>query len=291
MRKTLGLALMLLVFPVILHAQRTEVGIFAGSAYYLGDLNPNKHFGNTHPAFGLVYRYNMSLRWALKLSAIYGTISGDDASAVGWNKQRNLSFQSHVTDFSGQLELNFFPYYTGSRKYSFSPYIFAGLNIFSFNPKAKYEGEWFELQPLGTEGQGTMAYPGRKSYALTQLGFPFGVGMKISMSKLVCFGLEWSMRKTFTDYLDDVSKTYPDPIRLASENGTMAALLSNRSLDLPGEQPIEADMQRGNENTKDWYSFIGATFTIKIISGKDKGCRDFQKSHKYDEFFLLDQVK
>ncbi|HRY32407.1 MAG TPA: DUF6089 family protein [Bacteroidales bacterium] len=286
MKKLLITYILTCLLALTAFAQRTEVGVFAGGSYYLGDLNPDKQFGNTSPAFGLVYRYNLSTRWALKMNGIYGTLRGDDASSSGWNKQRNLSFRSHILDFSGQIELNFFPYFTGSSKYNFSPYIFTGFSIFSFNPKAKYKGEWVELQPLGTEGQGTTAYPGRKTYGLTQLAFPFGVGFKISVSKHVCLGLEWSYRKTFTDYIDDVSTTYPDPVQLAAEKGELTAALSNRSIDIPGEPPIEAGMQRGNANTKDWYSFAGVTLTIKINSSKEKGCRDYQKKRQYDEFFM-----
>jgi hypothetical protein len=286
MRKALFVGLIVMLTSVASFAQRSEGGIFLGASYYLGDLNPNVQFGNSSPAYGLVYRYNLDTRWALKLNALYGTLIGDDASSVGWDKQRNLDFQSHILDFSGQIELNFFPYYTGSSKYTFTPYIFTGLAIFSFNPKTKYDGEWYELQPLGTEGQGTTAYPGRKSYALTQLSVPFGVGFKVSISKYVCMGFEWSMRKTFTDYLDDVSTEYPDPIKLAGEKGNLSAVLSNRSLDVPGQTPIVAGMQRGNSHTKDWYSFAGITFTVKILGKKDNGCRDYPQGHQYDEFLM-----
>ncbi|MHC1708264.1 MAG: DUF6089 family protein [Bacteroidales bacterium] len=286
MRKFIVLSLFFSLIAGVSYAQRSEGGVFVGGSYYLGDLNPNIQFGNTSPAFGVIYRYNLDTRWALKLNALYGTLIGDDASGAGWDKQRNLDFQSHVLDFSGQIELNFFPYYTGSSKYTFTPYIFTGLALFSYNPRTKYDGEWYDLQPLGTEGQGTTAYPARKSYALTQLSMPFGVGLKLSISKLICMGFEWSFRKTFTDYLDDVSTNYPDPIKLAGEKGTLAAILSNRSIDIPGELPIEPGMQRGNSKTKDWYSFAGITFTVKILGKKDKGCRDYQQGHKYDEFLM-----
>jgi len=267
------------------YAQRSEVGLFAGGSYYLGDLNPNRHFGNIQPAFGVVYRYNLNLRWALKVNALYGGLLGDDASQVGFDKERNLSFKSSLMDFSGQIELNFLPYFTGSDKYRFSPYIFAGLAIYNFNPKAKYNGQWYELQPLGTEGQGTTAFPNRQTYSLTQVAFPFGIGIKYGLTKYLCIGAEWSLRKTFTDYLDDVSTTYVDPIQLEAEKGPIAAALSNRSLSTPGSPVIEPGKARGNAGTKDWYSFTGITLTMKIVTQKDHGCRDFQNRRKYDEFF------
>ena len=269
-----------------LSAQRSEIGVFGGASYYLGDLNPGKHFGNSSPALGFIYRYNLTSRWALKANAIYGTLVGDDASSVGADKQRNLSFKSHIFDVSGQLELNFFPYYTGSKKQNFSPYIFTGFSIFTFKPKAEYNGEWYDLRPLGTEGQGTNAYPGRNLYPLTQFAIPFGIGFKISLNKIVSIGAEWSMRKTFTDYIDDVSTNYVDPVKLSIEKGPIAGELSNRSIDLPGTTPLEPGMQRGNPKTKDWYSFAMITFTAKIYTKKNKSCRDYQKQNKYDVFLL-----
>ena len=40
----------------------TEIGFYGGGAYYLGDLNQYEHFTNSSAAFGLVYRYNLSIR-------------------------------------------------------------------------------------------------------------------------------------------------------------------------------------------------------------------------------------
>ena len=147
-------------------------------------------------------------------------------------------------------------------------------------------GSWYELQPLGTEGQGTKAYPGLTPYKLTQFGVPFGIGAKISLSKILCVGLEWGMRKTYTDYLDDVSTTYPDPVLLKAQKGEIAMELSNRSIPVAGEHPVQAGVQRGNSKTRDWYSFAGLTFTVKIITQKDKGCRDQQVRHKYPDFLF-----
>jgi hypothetical protein len=283
MKKVLFL-LFVLISPSAF-SQRSEVGVLGGVCYYLGDLNPSKHFGNSQPAFGVVYRYNLNLRWALKFNGIYGKMVGDDASSVGFDKFRNLSFRSNVMDFSGQIELNFLPYFTGSQKYIFSPYIFTGIAVYTFNPQAEYQGEWYDLQPLATEGQGTTAYPNRTTYNLTQFAIPFGMGVKVSLSKLFCLGAEWSMRKTFTDYLDDVSTTYVDPVQLEAEKGPISAALSNRSLTKPGDPPIEPGKERGNSSTKDWYSFAGITLTMKIVTKKDHGCRDFREPRKYNDYY------
>jgi hypothetical protein len=80
-------------------------------------------------------------------------------------------------------------------------------------------------------------------------------------------GLEWGMRRTFTDYLDDVSKTYADVVAVSAENGPDAGALSDRSVD-PG---TNTDRQRGNSKTNDWFSFAGLSLTFNI-KGKQSQC-------------------
>ena len=248
-----------------------------GTTYYLGDLNPSKQFLLTKPAFGIVYRYNLSTRWALKLDGLYGNVAGDDAVAK-FNVQRNLSFKSTIFEFSPQLELNFLNYMTGNKKKDyFTPYIFGGVSVFAFNPKASYNGTWYNLQPLGTEGQGTTEV-GTQHYSLVNIAFPFGLGVKYSVGKNICIGVEWGLRKTTTDYLDDVSTTYADPAILKAENGPIAAILADRST-----IPNEPGTQRGNSNTKDWYSFAGAFITIKFKAFKEGPCPAYGK-RQYREF-------
>jgi hypothetical protein len=212
-------------------------------------------------------------------------VAGDDAKAK-FNVERNLSFKSSIIEFSSQLELNFLPYQTGNDKAYFTPYIFAGIAIFSFNPKAEYDGDWYSLQPLGTEGQGTSA-TSLKPYSLTKISFPFGIGVKYSIGKNVGIGAEWGLRKTTTDYLDDVSTTYADPLILNAEHGSISALLADRSLN--GKNTEDVGKQRGNSNTKDWYSFAGAFIVFKFNS-KAKSCPAYSKHHykKFNEFLIRD---
>lgn len=264
-------------------AQRNEIGITLGGSYYLGDLNPSKQFMLTKPAGGLVYRYFFNPRWALKFEGIYGKLEGSDAKSK-FNEQRNLSFKSNFTEISSQIELNFLPYVTGDDKEYFTPYIFAGLSVFSFNPKAEYNGTWYELQPLGTEGQGASAYPDRKPYSLTKLSIPFGFGFKYSVGKVFCFGAEWGIRKTTTDYLDDVSTTYADPLVLSAENMAISALLADRTIAEPGQNVNNTDLQRGNSSTKDWYSYAGVFITVKFKASSSKSCPAYNKHKTFREF-------
>ena len=160
----------LLTFPTApAQAQNSEVGACVGTTFYLGDLNPKKLFAQPHVAAGLVYRYNISPRWAIKADFMFGKVSASD-SLTNNGYARNLSFSSPITEFSIVGELNFFQLYTSTGKNHFAPYIFAGVTVFSFNPMTEYNNETYELQSLGTEGQGLNDMP--KKYSLTHFAIP-----------------------------------------------------------------------------------------------------------------------
>ncbi|MDP4267179.1 MAG: DUF6089 family protein [Bacteroidota bacterium] len=257
-----------------LYGQRTEVGVFGGCSYYLGDLNPKIHFLGSKPALGLIHRYNFNPRFAWKNSILLGWIGTSDQQSKA-DVNRNLSFRSTIAEISTQIEFNFLDYMTSDPKYPISPYIFVGFSMFTFNPQANYNGQWYDLQPLSTEGEGLSEYPDRKTYSLVQAALPFGFGFKTSIASQFCFGIEWGMRKTWTDYLDDVSTTYADPNILASEISATSSALSNRTIKGSGYPANITGIQRGNSNNNDWYSFTGFFFTYKIP--RSTSCPAFKK--------------
>ncbi|MCF8303154.1 MAG: DUF6089 family protein [Bacteroidales bacterium] len=267
MKKTALTLLIVLIFASTGYSQRTEVGVMGGGSFYMGDINPNIPFAMTRPAGGLLIRYNLDTRWAIKFSALRGKIQSDD-NVIKFNEDRGLSFESVINDFSLQMELNFLDYFTGSQLNSyFSPYIFGGVGVFTFNPRAEYNGEMYDLQPLRTEGQES-EYPGRESYSLTQISFPFGIGVKYSLSDKICVGMEWGMRKTLTDYIDDVSQTY----YIEEENlGTFNGNDARPYLSDPKQEHTRG-MFRGDPQTDDWYSFAGVFITYKLNLGQDDAC-------------------
>lgn len=233
-----------LLLPGITKAQQTmEVGVFAGGSYYLGELNPALHFNQTQLAYGGLLRYNLNDRWSVKASFYHGKLQGDDlkTKAVA---NRELNFQSPVNDISVVAEFSFFDYFTGSKKSFFTPYLFAGISYFTFKPQTL---DGTALQPLGTEGQNT-GFDGRSPYSTNSFAFPFGFGFKYSINKRLGLAFEWGMRKTLTDYIDDVSKTYAD----------------NPSAIADPTQTHEAGMQRGDDKKNDWYNFTGLTLTYKF---------------------------
>lgn len=245
------------------YSQKSEIGAFAGTSFYLGDLNPTTLFANSQFSGGLIYRYNFNPRWALKANIIFGNIKASDAKNND-GYERNLSFHSPITEISAQVELNFLKLYNIPSKNHFAPYIFTGLSVFSFNPQTQLNGTNYDLQHLGTEGQGLEGEA--DFYSLTAIAIPFGIGIKFNIGRYISIGAEWGMRYTFTDYLDDVSGNYYDNSLLAATRGDIVAALADRS-----DVIHESGTGRGNYTTNDLYSFAGATITFKI-GNEDKNC-------------------
>lgn len=247
-------------------ASRTELGIMLGGSHYLGDLNQSKNrLRFTHLAGQVIYRYNVHSRLAVRANIGIGEISGADSlSGDPILMNRNLSFKSVIIEGAAGVEFHYLKYQVGHKKYNFTHYILAQIGVFYMNPKAKVGDDWYALRDIGTEGQGGASSKARR-YSSYQISFPIGLGIKFSPSKRFSIGIEYGIRLTFTDYLDDVgSGTYVERGKMLQEKGPVAATLSNRSLD-------QNDFgMRGNPNTNDWYSFFGCTMTFQI--GKHKRC-------------------
>lgn len=251
----IALLFLLASFPCF--SQKSEIGAMVGTSFYLGDLNPRSIFGMSQLAGGIIYRYNFTPRWAIKANILFAKVAGDDA-ITNKKYERNLNFTSPITEISAQVELNFLKLYNEKGHNFFSPYIFAGISVFSFNPQAEdIDGTVYALQCLGTEGQGLAGE--RDYYSLCNVAIPFGIGLKFNVSKHISIGAEWGMRYTFTDYLDDVGGNYYDNAALRELRGPAVARLADKS-----EVKHEAGTGRGNSTTKDFYSFAGATITFKF---------------------------
>jgi len=281
--KRIFLVLFVMSVMVGVKAQSSEIGLCGGVSFYMGDLNPKGVFSGSRPAGGVLYRYNINPRLAFKANVLFGSLEASDAKNGG-DLARNLSFRSPLSEISAQIELNFLRLYNERGMNPFSPYLFAGVAVFSFNPQAGLNGRWYDLQALGTEGQAlnkkdpeTGIMYDKKRYSLTNFSIPFGIGMRVNFLKYYCIGLEWGFRKTFTDYIDDVSGTYVDRTFLIREREMLIADLADRTtVKIPNTDPViydyhKAGTARGNnKNTKDWYSFATLSFTFKL--DHSKGC-------------------
>jgi hypothetical protein len=250
------------------YKENTEVGFIGGISYYLGDLNTT-HFDNSLPFGGIVIRKNIDRRFSYKAEILYLNIAADDRNNANDTIaiDRGLHFRSSVFELSGQIEFNFLPFEAGNALYTWTPFVYTGLSFFHFSPQAENkDGLWVDLQELGTEGQGSTTFPDRTKYPLVQLAIPLGGGLKIAINPSFNIILEYGVRKTFTDYLDDVSTTYPKGINSNVPD------ISNATYEMsdPTGTHIQGE-QRGDPDKKDWYSFAGITLSFKL-NNNTKGC-------------------
>ncbi len=267
---------------------RAEVHFGIGATNFLGELGgadqvgtngfKDLEFSVTKLAASLGLRYKLSPSIALNSHLSYGQVAGDDAlTKEFFRNYRNLSFKSHIWEFNTNFEFAIIKEQLGhryrlkgvrgQRGFEMMSYIFIGVGIFHFNPEAEYEGEWISLNPLHTEGQGLFAT--RSTYSLYQFAIPIGFGFKYTVSRRWGIGLEYGIRKTFTDYVDDVSKTYVASSILLQqpEVGVAAAALADQS---NGIYPYitAAGAQRGDPRDLDSYMFAIININYKLRTGR-----------------------
>ncbi|HEX2682410.1 MAG TPA: hypothetical protein VHL77_00660 [Ferruginibacter sp.] len=270
-----------------------EVGLNFGPSFFLGDLGGNSGKG-TNNLKDINFEFTKFMKglyvtmypknWVgLRLAANYTYLEGDDAiiNTTGidelWRKQRNLDFKSTVLE--GYLAVEVFPTMLFQRQSEYEPrlrpYAFGGIGVFHFNPQgsltdAAGNKTWYALQPLRLEGQGMPEYPYSKPYKLTQINIPFGAGLKFFASDRVILSGEILYRKTFTDYIDDVSTKYIDPNNynkyLSSQDASLAYKLSDKAIGIiyPGMTRYPAGTQRGDTKDKDTYFSIVLKFGVRL---------------------------
>lgn len=245
-----------------------RVGVSAGVTNYLGDLDDDFTFKFTKPGFGITGSYRFNPMMTARLGFFQGWASASDESSTDIARnRRNLSFRTPITEATFNVVFDFVP---TDRSYAYrpflTPYIFGGVSIFSFNPQAQVGSEWIELKPLGTEGQflpdPNNIYP--DPYNLTQVAIPMGGGVRLALARNWDLEFEIGWRKTFTDYLDDVSNLYPNLDDLRAQN-PIAATLSDRidTAVYPDGASIVNGI-RGDKTQLDWYVFTNITLSYII---------------------------
>lgn len=237
--------------------QQWQAEVMAGASFYKGDLTQSSlPFRTIKPAVSINLKYDM-YALVLRGGISWAQAEGNDK----YNRQadlkaRNFSFKTNILEANICAEYNLLE----PDLFDAYPYIFAGIGVFHFNPYTyDNSNQKTYLQPLGTEGQGI---PGlnRKKYSLTQFCLPFGAGWKYKVNEKIQLAYELGVRRLFTDYFDDVSKTYVGLETLLSNNGAKAVELSYRK-NAPFSEEGEV---RGNSGAKDFYIFNGIKLTINI---------------------------
>jgi hypothetical protein len=235
------------------------MGAFGGITNYKGDLGSNMLPSKPNGVGGMSMVFELNHRMLIRAEFNYGKVHGSDKFSKG-NKARNLDFHSKITELALNFEYIAFDLY----EYKVSPYLFIGVGTFKFTPYTVDEnGNTILLTDLSTEGQGF--YKNRKEYKLQKLCIPFGGGLQWALSPRTRLALELGVRKTNTDYLDDVSTTYVAQNLLEQEKGGTSVRLAYRGDEINGGAAYPADgSKRGNPDNKDWYLFSGLHFRISL---------------------------
>ncbi|MBY0479387.1 MAG: hypothetical protein K2Q24_17200 [Chitinophagaceae bacterium] len=269
-RKDLPFILFLIFFALALFisiktsAQKYQIAIFTGISNYQGDLQPVVFtFAQSQPSLHITGKIALNKHFLIRAGYAYGSLYANDRFNRDYLQPRNLNFRTNLHELHAGIELNMFDLETKK----ISPYVFAGIGVFRFNPYTIDNNRKVFLQPLGTEGQGLKEYPDRKFYSLTQVCIPIGYGIKYKINCNLAMSVEFSQRKLFTDYLDDLSKSYADPSLIAAARGPEAARFSWRGGEVPGGNPnAPVGSVRGNPREMDWYYFVGATVHINLVN-------------------------
>lgn len=264
------LAVCLFLVSWTLSAQKVELGVSGGISLYSGDLSA-KEFGlfllDYHFGGGGFIRYNPSKHFALRLGLTLTEVSATDGVSND-RVDRLLNFRSKITELGLTGEINLFRLGRNSGTIV-TPYLLGGGAVLGINPQALFDGEYVDLQPLGTEGQGLPGY--EEPYKLTQAALIMGGGLKFIFGQRVTLGFEIGGRRMFSDYLDDVTYQEVNYFDVLEGNGSLAARLSNPTVDDPEAGKIT--YRRGGKYV-DWYYFSGATLSIGLGNGTGRFRRD-----------------
>lgn len=277
-----------------------ETGINISPSNFLGDLGGNygkggpflkdNNISNTKILAGAHITVYPNHLYGIRLAFTYGTIAGDDANINGRGgleearKARNQNFKSKIAEVFVAAEI--YPTVLLEQDptdvfHQIRPYFILGAGVFHFNPRGRdlATNEWVYLKPLHTEGQGFPEYPDRKEYKLTQFNIPMGIGIKYFLSEDVNLGIEMISRKTFTDYIDDVSTTYIDNNLFYSNLPLNTAVLAERMYDkTAGSQNRSGESKRGSPANMDSYYSGGIKLSFRI--GGDGNTRNSMKCPK-----------
>jgi hypothetical protein len=265
------------LLPLMAASQNFHFSARLGAAGYNGDLKANFNpFSQSSLMGSFGGQYDLTEHITARTYFTLTKLKGDDKKGTDAMQERNLNFQSKLFEWELSAQYSFF----SLNNRWWTPYVFAGVGIYNFNPYTENaNGDKVYLRPLSTEGQGFA--PGIKEYKRTQLSLPFGFGANYSLGEDSRVGIEFGYRKTFTDHIDDVSGFYVDEAALFAARGQQAVDMAYRGGEKTGNPYPVAGSERGNPDSKDGYYYVTVTFTLrywfdkyKQIVGLPGGSRD-----------------
>lgn len=262
---------------------RWETVYGIGVSNFLGELGGADQVGTdymkdlemrtTRPSLMAGIRFKHTQQLASKVTLTWGMVAGDDAlTKEPIRNARSLNFRSHIIELGYNFEFYLRKEKNGHRfklrgvrglkNIGLYPYGFFGISAFYFQPYGKVDGDWINLRNLSTEGQGLS--PSRADrYSQVAIAIPLGVGIKWAVDRRWLIGLEYGLRKTFTDYIDDVSTTYYPNDEIVNFYGPDAGLAADPTGgDWIGSASYQ---QRGDPTDNDSFMFllINASYRLK----------------------------
>jgi hypothetical protein len=180
--------------------RRTSIFMNLGGTQYVGDLYEigDELYPGLTAGFGI--RQRIAPMFSLRGDLTFYNIKGDDRRTTNFGRNnRNLSFKADNFEAALMGVFHVFPHYSYKQRPGFNLYFFGGVGLTTNNPKAKYNGDWYKLRPIQTEG---INYDG-----IVRI-IPLGTGLAYKLNEKFDFGFEVAYRIVDTDFLDDVSTTY-----------------------------------------------------------------------------------
>ena len=210
----------ILLFATIIQlggAQIYEIGVFGGGSNFIGDVGSTKFIAPKKLAIGGIFRWNRSARHSYRVSVIYTTLLGNDRKSSDPKRQeRGYFFKEEALEVSAGIEFTFLDFDLHRNSFNFSPYIYTGVSMLN------HPNFYYNNNKLISEKTKSNAF-----------GIPIALGMKVTLTEHLIFGIEVAARYTFSDELDG---SLPDADELK-------------------------ELQFGNFNNNDWYVFSGITLT------------------------------
>ncbi len=216
--------------------QSVDIGFYGGAGTYFGDMTKIDFKSSLNPAYGGFLRYNFNPRYGLRLNVVNGTIG-----ATGQYDYQPWSFSKNVFDASLLFEFNFLKYIVGEKETPWSTYIFGGIGVQTYNFDRNNDAVLQQVTELTYWDHVAPAGP-----VITPT-IPFGLGVKVNLSKRWGLGIEGSMRKTFSDKLDNLD----DPLSYTNTNKV---------------QIKYTDLWHNN----DWTAYMGISLVYKLIYGNQE---------------------
>ena len=282
-------------------ANKQEAIFGFGATQFTGDLGGSPNIGKDYSIrdinlkstgfAGMIgFRMRFHPFFATTTTVSFFQLKGDDQLSSNLiRNSRNLNFKSNTLEVQQRLEYIFYSVERVGARYNVSVrqqpkgqnqqyYVFSGVGIMNINPKGLYNGQWYKLRPLRTEGQGLAG--GADPYKTYTVTIPFGVGLRFGINRFWRIGLEASYVKTFSDYIDDVSGIYYDPNNLQSSLAVHFANPANQNANwfVPGQQ-------RGDSKQNDAY------YHINVVLSRNITYENFRFRLKHRKIFTTNKNK